>query len=103
MINNLLILNYQSITDVLMFVNILQKSLSHLYLNFYFLKILLRFPIPVPVPVPAPVPVPVPVPVSHSNLNPFPISFKDISALCAFVVFGNQAEVFFIECDTVSS
>ena len=57
MINNLLILNYQSITDVLMFVNILQKSLSHLYLNSYFLKILLRFPIPVPAPVPAPAPV----------------------------------------------
>lgn len=100
MINNLLILNYQSITDVLMFVNILQKSLSHLYLNSYFLKILLRFPIPVPV---SRFPLPFPVPVSHSNLNPLPVGFKDVSALCAFIVFGYQAEVLFIECDTVSS
>ena len=75
MINNLLILNYQSITDVLMFVNILQKSLSHLYLNSYFLKILLRFPIPVPVPAPVSVPAPVPAPAPVSRPR-FPFKFQ---------------------------
>ena len=37
------------------------------------------------------------------NLNPFPVGFKNVSSRVAVVVFSYQAEVVFIESDSVCS
>ena len=37
------------------------------------------------------------------NLNPFPVGFKNVSSWAAFVVFSYQAEIFFVESDSVGA